>query len=368
MKITFKNKHDAEFFTTVKKRVDQYFISNNISKNGDWRMFGKSIFILSVFFGLYALLMADISSGPLALVYCGILGMFIAFIGFNISHDAAHGSYSSNNTINTIMSYTFDMLGTSSYMWKIMHNIIHHTYTNIPEHDNDLEPVFFIRLNPEKKVYKVHRFQHYYATFLYGLTSLSWVFKKDYAAIFKKEVGNYEHKKHDTKDIVIMFIAKIIYYTTFLILPMVFLHFTWYQILGGFFVMHFTEGLTLAIVFQLAHVVENTEFPIPTENGTIENNWAIHQLVTTANFARKSFLATFFFGGLNFQVEHHLFPKICHVHYPVLSHIIEDTAHEYGIPYNQYTRMWDAIKSHYTMLKKLGREELVQPEAKAKAA
>ncbi len=357
MKITFKNSTNAEFFPTVKKRVDDYFTSNNISKNGDWRMISKSIFILTVFFGTYGLLMADVSTGPVAIALCALLGMFIAFIGFNISHDAAHGSYSSNATVNSVMAYTFDMLGTSSYMWKIMHNIIHHTYTNIPEHDNDLEPVFFIRLNPAKKVYKVHRYQHYYATFLYGLTSMSWVFKKDYAAVFKKQVGNYEHKRHDTRDVVIMFIAKAIYYVTFLVLPLVFLHFAWYQILLGFFVMHFVEGLTLAIVFQLAHVVENTEFPEPTHTGTIENNWAIHQLVTTANFARKSFLATFFFGGLNYQVEHHVFPKICHIHYPEISKIVEKTAKEFGIPYNEYITMWDAIKSHYTMLKRLGREE-----------
>ncbi len=349
MKITFKNASQDEFFSTLKKRVDRYFVNHNLSKNGDWRMKLKTLFILGVFFSAYGVLISDqISNGWLALIVCVVLGKFTAFIGFNMAHDGAHGSFSSNKLVNTIMGYTFDMLGCSSYMWKNNHNIIHHTYTNVPDHDEDLEPVFFIRLNPVKKIYKFHRFQHLYATFFYGLTSLSWVFKKDFSALIK-------NKKHPAKDIVILLLAKAIYYFLFLALPLMMLHFAWYQILLGFFVMHFVEGLTLAIVFQLAHVVGNTEFPEPDTVGRIQNNWAVHQLATTSDFARRSKLAAFFLGGLNFQIEHHLFPKICHIHYPDLSRIVEATAREYGLRYNNYETMWDAVMSHYGMLKKFGR-------------
>lgn len=356
MKITFKTNSNTEFFATLKHRVDDYFSRNHLSKQGDWRMSVKTIFILTVFLSAYGILISDIVfNGYLTLCICAILGMFIAFIGFNIAHDAAHGAYSSNGAINTIMAYSFDMLGCSSYMWKTMHNIIHHTYTNIPDHDDDLEPVFFVRLNPTKKVYKIHKYQHWYAILFYGLTSLAWVFKKDFSAIFKKQLGNYERRKHAINDILILLVAKGIYYFMFLVLPLMVLHYTWYQVLLGFFVMHFVEGLTLAIVFQLAHVVENTDFPEPTTTGTIENTWALHQLATTSDFGRNSKLATFFFGGLNYQVEHHLFPKICHIHYPALSKIVEETANQFGVQYNAYNTMFGAMKSHYAMLKKLGR-------------
>jgi len=131
--------------------------------------------------------------------------------------------------------------------------------------------------------------------------------------------------------------------------------------------MHFIQGITLAVVFQLAHVVEGATFPAPDEKGDIMNNWTIHQLNTTANFAMKSPLAFWFFGGLNFQVEHHLFPHICHIHYPQLAPIVKQTANEFGISYHENTTMWDAIKSHTRMLKLLGRFDVL-PSATATAA
>ena len=184
MKITFKNTGNTEFFSTLKKRVDAYFKSKKLKKQGDWRMILKTVFIVIVLFSGYGFLVSNnISNGLLALLVCALLGMFTAFAGFNMAHDGAHGAYASKAGLNTLMQYSFDFLGCSSYMWKINHNILHHTYTNIPNHDNDLEPVFFIRLNPLKKIYAIHRFQHWYASFFYGLTSLSWVFKKDFSIV-----------------------------------------------------------------------------------------------------------------------------------------------------------------------------------------
>lgn len=356
MKIRFSGRKDAEFFTELKRRVDTYFAENNISPNANTLMVLKSIFFLGIFATTYLLILSGAFSMGVMVLLTIILGLFTAFIGFNVSHDAVHGSYSSNAKINRILGYTFDFLGASSYIWSLMHNIIHHTYTNIPEHDEDLEPVFFIRLNKSKKLYKIHRYQHWYATFFYALTSLSWVFLKDFKALLKKEITHLSHKKHPIKEVLTIIISKSLYYFMFIALPIIVLDIAWWQALLGFIIMHVAEGITLAIVFQLAHVVEHADFPEPAANGSIENNWAVHQLHTTANFARKSFLATWFFGGLNYQVEHHLFPRICHIHYPKVSKIVESTAREYNIPYKEYKTMWQAMKSHYAMLKKLGRE------------
>jgi len=359
MKIRFSNNLKADFFTILKQRVDNYFVENKISSNGNALMFFKSVFFLGIFFITYSLIISEYFAPWIMLLLCINLGLFTAFIGFNVGHDAVHGSYSSSPVLNKIMGYTFEMLGASSYLWSIMHNMIHHTYTNIPDHDDDLEPVFLIRLNPTKKLYKVHKYQHWYATILYGLTSFSWVFMKDYKKIFQKEIGGIS-KQHPLKEIIILFAAKLLYYVVFLVIPMLALSIAWWQVLLGFFVMHVAQGITLAIVFQLAHVVEHTHFPVPDEKGKIENNWAIHQVNTTANFATKSFLATWCFGGLNYQIEHHLFPRICHIHYPQISEIVKSTCKEYNLTYIENKTMLQAMASHYRLLKKLGREENFQ--------
>ncbi len=356
-KIKFRSAGDPTFTATLNSRVSGFFQAHDISDKGNWLMTFKVLFFLACFTGSYFLIYAAGDNILFSLVSWLLVGLFTAFVGFNISHDAVHGSLSKNKFVNKILGYTFNLAGTNKYMWKIMHNVIHHTYTNIPGHDEDLEPVSLIRLSTENKLRKVHRYQHYYAYFFYCLTSLSWVMKKDFNAFFRKNLGNYENKKHPLREYIILFISKAIYFTIFLALPIAFAGVPWWVSVVGFLVLHLIQGITLAVVFQLAHVVEGAHFPVPDEKGDVVNNWTIHQLNTTSNFAMKSFLAYWFFGGLNFQVEHHLFPHICHVHYPKLSSIVRQTALEYGITYNENKTMWGAIKSHTRMLKVLGSEE-----------
>ncbi len=129
----------------------------------------------------------------------------------------------------------------------------------------------------------------------------------------------------------------------------------------SFLLMHFCAGFVLGIIFMLAHIVETTHFPTPDDSGSLENSWAVHQLYTTSNFARKSRLAGFITGGLNMQVEHHLFPNICSIHYRHLAPIVKKTAHEYGIPYLEEPSFWSALGSHVRFLKKIGRTENYVP-------
>lgn len=358
-KIKFRNVQENTFTSTLNKRIHEYFIQNNISEKGNFLMAVKVVFFLAGFFGSYALIYLSGDSILFSILSWLLFGFFTAFVGFNISHDAVHGSLSDNKYVNKALGYTFNLAGTNKYMWKIMHNVIHHTYTNIPGHDEDLEPVSMIRLSTENKLKKVHKYQHWYAYFFYTLTSISWVFKKDFAAFFKKKFGNYENKKHPLKEYIVLFLSKAVYFTLFLALPLIFAGVPWWATVIGFVAMHMVQGITLAVVFQLAHVVEGASFPIPDEKGDVLNNWTIHQLNTTANFARESFLASWFFGGLNFQIEHHLFPHICHIHYPEISSIVHKTATDFGLTYNEKKTMWDALKSHTKMLKLLGRNEVL---------
>lgn len=356
VKIKFNKRDESDFITTLKQRVNEYFEKRNASKFGDWQIYVKLFFFLGGMAGLYILLLNDFSI-PVTITLWIFLGLFIAFCGFNVAHDAVHGAFSKYSLVNRIFSYVFNLAGANEYMWKIMHNVIHHTYTNIPGHDEDLEPVSLIRLNTEKKLKKIHRYQHWYAMFFYSLASLSWVMKKDFDTFFRKKIGNYENKRHPVHEYFILFFSKAAYFFIFLVLPMLLLSQPWWLVVIGFLLLHFTEGLTIAIVFQLAHVVEAADFPEPATDGSMENAWAIHQVKTTANFARKSFLANWFFGGLNFQVEHHLFPHICHVHYQKISVIVKQTTEEFNLRYNEYQTMWQALCSHVRMLKKLGRQE-----------
>lgn len=124
--------------------------------------------------------------------------------------------------------------------------------------------------------------------------------------------------------------------------------------------MHWVAGFTLAVIFQMAHVIEETEHhPFPHGTGTIDNQWAIHQLETTANFGTGNRFLNWYAGGLNFQVEHHLFPNICHIHYKAISKIVKETAQEYGVAYNEKPSLAAAVASHYRLLRKLGHGEPV---------
>lgn len=355
-KLRFISKDQTAFFATVRQRVDAYFKEEGIPKTANPLMWVKTVFYMLVFFLLYGLILSGWFGAWAMLGMALVLGIFSAFIGFNICHDAIHGSFSGSRLVNQALSHIFYLIGANPYLWDISHNIVHHTYTNIPGHDEDIEVApGLVRLDESEKVNKIQRYQHYYAFLLYGLASLSWVLRKDFVKFFKKNIGPHSNK-HPKREYFNLFFFKFLYYFLFLALPIWLLPLSWWQVVLGFLLMHLAEGLVLGLVFQLAHVVEGTDFPVPNEEGNMEEAWAEHQLRTTANFAPKSSLASFLLGGLNRQIEHHLFPKICHVHYPAISHIVRETAREFDLPYLESPSFFSALKSHYRLLRKLGKE------------
>ncbi|MFD2572390.1 fatty acid desaturase family protein [Spirosoma soli] len=353
--VKFTNKDRSQFFSTVRKRVDAYFVDNNISANANGAMWRKAIFFLLGYSLLYGLIISNQFGVWTMLGMALLLGSFAAFIGFNVSHDAMHGAFSSQSWVNRWLGNSFYLLGASPYVWKITHNVVHHTYTNIPGHDEDIDVApGLIRLDPAEESHPWQRYQQFYAFPLYGLASLSWVLRKDYVKIFKEKIGQHDNSTHAKREYITLFATKLAYYVLFLVVPMLVLDLAWWQVLVGFVAMHLIEGLILGLVFQLAHVVEGTSFPVPGDNGTIEEAWAIHQMRTTANFAPRSAIAAFFCGGLNRQIEHHLFPKVCHIHYPAITSIVKRTAEEHGLPYLENATFFSALQSHYRILKQLG--------------
>ena len=355
-KLRFHPTSKADFFSTLRQKVDDYFKENQISKYGDYRFFIKTVAMLSLYIIPFVLILTGAFSIWVMLTFTFIIGIGKAGIGMCVMHDANHGSSSPSKTVNKIFGNTMYLLGASNFAWKIQHNVLHHTYTNVYHMDEDIDNKFIIRLSPYADLKKFHKYQYIYALPLYCFLTIA-VLIKDYSQVLSYTSKNFQFKANTSqaKELLILSITKLLYLSCALLLPYLLLDITWWQLLIGFCVTHFTTGFILSIVFQLAHVLENTEHHhIPEDSNHLENTWAVHQLRTTADFAHKNKLLSWYIGGLNFQIEHHLFPHICHVHYPAISEIVKSTAKEFNLPYNESPTFLSAVISHIKMLKELG--------------
>jgi linoleoyl-CoA desaturase len=351
-KISFANNKVA-VFAELKKRVKEYFTTTGLENSGNTALYAKAVFFIGTYIGGYLALVTINLPGWLALCLCVYLGLAAAGIGFNLMHDGSHGSFSSKQWLNNLCAYSINFLGGDALLWKNKHNIIHHTFTNIEGHDQDIAMMPILRSNILQKKYYLHKYQHIYSFLVYGLSSVLWVFMLDYIKYFSGKVGNISITGMTLKDHFIFWITKISYISLYLILPAAI--WGWGYTIIGFMLYHFMLGTTLSIVFQLAHVVEETEFTDKHfENSKIDDEWAIHQLKTTANFATGNKFVGWYTGGLNFQVEHHLFPKISHVHYPALNKIIKGVCVDMNLPYHEFPTFGKAVRSHLKHLKETG--------------
>jgi linoleoyl-CoA desaturase len=355
--IRFVNNSGNEFFAVLRQRVDKYFKDKKISQHANTGMVLKSIILLSAYLVPFAIFLIVQPSFGISILLWTIMGFALAGIGMSVMHDANHGAYSANKNVNTFMGHTLNLLGGSVFNWKLQHNILHHTYTNIVHMDDDIDDKLVLRFSPHTEVKWYHKFQWVYAFFFYGILTLYWVLLKDLIQFinYTKRGVNTNTKQQNRVTFAKMTAQKVIYFLYILVLPVLLFHVSIPVLITGFLIMHFISGLVLTTIFQLAHTVDGTTYPLPDENGTVENSWAIHQMNTTVNFSRKNKLISWYVGGLNFQVEHHLFPRICHVHYPEIAEIVKATAEEYGVPYLENLTFGDAMRAHMVALRKLGR-------------
>lgn len=360
-KITFNNDDAAskEFAKVLNSRVNEYFKSTGKSKYGNGEMYFKTVFMLCLFFAPFASLVIFEPSGILAIALCMLMGLGMAGVGLSIMHDAIHGAYSNKKSVNAFWGYTLNLVGGSSINWKIQHNVKHHTYTNIEDHDEDIEPKAILRFHPGTKLKAVHKYQYLYAWIFYGLGTFFWVTFKDFAKItrYNKEGLLEKNTNSVFKEYVILIFTKVFYYSYVIGLPVFFTAYTGGEIFLGFFMMHVAAGLGLAVIFQPAHLMSDVEYPEPDEKGNMKYSRLVHQLYTSVNFANSNKLLTWYCGGLNFQIEHHLFPHVCHVHYHALAPIVIKTAAEFNIPYYSKKGFFEAIHEHNKMLKWLGTKD-----------
>ena len=355
---TFSRLDQNQFFRTLNKRVNDYFKENNLKKTGNWKLHLKTIIMFTLLFAPFIAIFFIPVSIWIYLLASVVIGIGMAGVGMNVMHDGNHGSYSTKNWLNKIMGGSIYILAGNVYNWQVQHNVLHHTYTNIPGHDEDLDAGRVIRFTKEAKWYSFHKFQHYYSIFLYGLLTINWCLTTDFkqmGAYLKRKLsyGNTPNPKTLWTGLVI---SKIVYFGFWIVLPLIFGTASWWVILLGFFIMHYTAGLILSVVFQLAHIIDDTINPLPNENGEMENTWAIHQLFTTVNFAPKNWIVNYYTGGLNHQIEHHIFPNISHIHYDKIAEIVKQTAAECNLPYHEFKTTRAAIASHFKHLRELGRK------------
>ena len=344
-----------EFVKVLRKRVNAYFNENNISRNNNSNMIFKTFFMLSIYIVPYILILTLNLSTPVVLALWAVIGFGMAGVGMSVMHDGNHNAYSKNPKVNKWVGYFLNICGGYDLNWRIQHNVLHHTYTNIQGMDEDVDAGMILRFSKEQAKKSHHKFQHIYAWFLYGLLTISWLVSKDIIQLIKyNKKGLLETQGISfTKALISLIFWKSIYVFIILILPTLVTH-NFGANIAGFFIMEFIAGFFLTTVFLCAHIVDQAKFPVPNNEGVVEKNWYVHQLETTANFSNSKSFFSWFIGGLNYQIEHHLFPNICHVHYHDISKIVKKTAKEYNLPYHSNNTFISALKHHFNHLKLMG--------------
>ena len=342
------------FYRQLKERVDAYFRRTGFSRHDNPRMYAKAAILLTWLVTTYVLLMFVASTWWQAVPLAILLGFAVAGIGFNLGHDGAHGSISGSSFVNGVLARTFDLMGASSYIWHFKHNVLHHSYPNIIGADEDIDAGPMARLSPHQPHYWIHRFQFIYLWILYGFLLIKWQFYDDYRCVACARIAAQPIPRPKGWQLVSFVLGKGAFLTWTLALPLM-LHSVWDVVLL-YLLTSFTIGLTLSVVFQLAHATESAAFPeVTAERPRCEQEWAVHQVLTTVDFARSNRLLNWYLGGLNFQVEHHLFPHIAHIHYPALARIVEAVCAEYDLRYVAHPTFAQALAAHHRWLLRMGR-------------
>ena len=355
---------NGEFFSTMRNRINEYFSENNLQPTGNWKLYWKTIILFSVLTGCYLMvLMLHPENSWIYLAY-GIMGLAFAGIGFNVMHDGAHGSYSKHTWLNNIMAKSLNLLGGSAFLWAEKHNVVHHSFTNIEGIDDDIDLWPLLRVNTAKKKLWFHKYQHIYGLPLYTVAYLAWIYMQDFKKYFTGKVVDRPFKnKLNTMQHIEFWASKAVYLGIFVLVPAYFIGFA--TAIMGYLLMAIVTGICITIVFQLAHVVEDIHFVtdkaeadnanITIDTIHVEDDWATHQIRTTSNFSTKSKFLTWALGGLNYQVEHHLFPKISHIHYPKINEIVKKTCEDFNVKYNEIPTFFEAVRSHFMHLKLIGK-------------
>lgn len=344
---------DGGFYREVKRRVLEHFERTGRSTKGTLRMLVKTTVLLLWGGASYALLVFAATTWWHTALLCCSLVFAVAGVAFAIQHDGNHGAYSQRVIVNRLVGMTLDLLGASSYIWHWKHNIAHHTYTNLDGKDNDID-VPFGRLVPGQPHRRFHRYQQFYLWGVYSLFVVYWQLFEDFKQVAEARIAGTPFPRPRGWRLVQMIAGKALFFGWALVVPALF-H-PWWIVLLCYVAMSMVLSLILVLIFQLAHSVEETALPaLPPDAREVPRAWAVHQVQATVDFARGNRLLSWYLGGLNFQIEHHLFPRICHVHYARIAGIVQTTCAEFGVRYTENESLLGAIASHFRWLRQMGR-------------
>lgn len=357
------DERQRQFASAVRKNVNEYFKEKGLSPKGNFFLAIQSIAMLAIYIVPFIMILTTPMNPWVAILLAILMGIGMAGVGMCIMHDGIHGAYSQKEWVNHVAGGTMFLLGSTVVNWKIQHNVLHHTYTNIEGNDEDIGARGPIRLSEHAPLRKIHRFQYIHAFLFYGLMTL-FKLTKDFSQLARYNKEGLTRQQHidPTSEYLKMVVVKSLYLFVLIGLPILVTAFSWWQVLLGFFMMHWVGACIMSAIFQMAHVVEGTVQPLPNAEGIIVREWAVHELQTTSDFARNNAFLNWYAGGLNFQIEHHLFPNICHVHYRSIAPIVEKTAKEFGLAYNLKPTFANAFRSHVRRLKELGQPKSVRLE------
>ena len=400
---------DSEFYPVLKQRVVAKLNEVGVDlRGGSGSILYKGLFLMVGFWGcLFQMYTAN--SFAAASFWSIAMGIFASFIGTCIQHDGNHGAFSKRKWLNKCAGWTLDMIGASGFTWEIQHMLGHHPYTNVldfhedvqkqkgvdsPMHEKDQEsdPDVFssfplMRMHPTHVPSWFHRYQHLYAPLLFSLMTVAKVFQQDFEVAMSKRLYHIDaHCRYGSMlNILRFWLMKVVSLGYMVAVPCYF-----HGIIKGsalFMIGHFACGEMLATMFIVNHVIEGVSFGLKNVEGekfqptTVEgstpmeqtraeamkkcggltevplNDWAAVQCQTSVNWSPGSWFWNHFSGGLSHQIEHHLFPSICHTNYVHLHEVVKQTCEEYGVPYQAEHSLYTAYGKMIAHLKFLGKEK-----------
>ncbi len=343
----------GDFVRETRREVDAYLAGRGVRAAGRRQLLLKGLVALVLSVSTWSTLMFGSPGWVLGAVCFAGLVAGTSLVAFCVMHDANHGAYFGVRRFDHLLGWTGDVvLGISSYAWRVKHNVAHHTYTNVDGYDADITQMPWARLMPMQPRRPWYRFQHLYIWPLYSLMVLRWQTAGDIAALRRGSIGHSPIRLPRGWDLAGLVAGKAIFVGWAIVVPL--LVYPWWLALSGYTLFTLIMGLVTATTFQLAHCVEEADFAAPADLAGDPRPWAVHEVETTVDFCQGNRVLTWILGGLNYQIEHHLFPRVPHTHYPRIAAIVRRNCARHGVRYTSQPSLVWALRSHQRHLRALG--------------
>lgn len=352
MRLLYKDGPD-KLMLQLSAEVNAYFVQNQKNPYLNTMMVVKMVVMLFGLFFSYLTIYFFYPNFQLALLSGFVYGLFTFFAAFNLAHDAGHSAIFKNKKHNRILLYILNLIGVSSYIFQHKHNR-HHYGPNISGSDADIDDFKIGRLVSDGKKRSIFRLQWIYLPIAYLFYYFAWVSYKDIVAFKAIRNPDGKHLVHPRKEIVNLILTKLFILCVHILAPLILLGLNWQQLILMNVAIYIGPGLIMLFFVIPVHLNTKTQFPLPDINNRLPYSWSEHQVITTLDYSTKHPVVNFFMGGFNHHVVHHLFPNICHCHYPALTPLLKKVIEGSGVHY-QCVSYYQLLPLHLSFLKKMGR-------------